>query len=86
MSRTAPQPLESNGWTDLYRAAFLEADQIRILLLIAEAERAIVERAQMLIRASGDHVQEEQDMDDALYALNALKSCLAMHGRLAEAG
>jgi hypothetical protein len=38
-----------------------------------------------LFQASGDNIEEEEALDDALYALHALKSCLATHGRFAEA-
>ena len=85
MPSATPQLLESKEWKDLYVAALLEGDRDKILLLIAEAERAIVGRARELFHASGDHIQEEQDLDDALYALHALRSCLAEHGRFAEA-
>ncbi len=57
-----------------------------------EAERAIVERARELFQTLGDNIEEGEALDeegealdDALYALHALKSCLATHGRFAEA-
>jgi hypothetical protein len=72
-------------WKDIYVAALLEGDEARMLRLIAEAEAAIVQRARELFGAAGDHIQEEHAMDDALYALHALKSCLAIHGHFAQA-
>lgn len=72
-------------WKDLYVAALLEGNRDRVPALIEEAERAIVQRARELFAISGDHIEEEQAMDDALYALHALKSCLAVHGRFADA-
>jgi hypothetical protein len=78
-------PSQPRMWRDLYVAALLEGDRDRVPNLIAEAERAIAERARELFRASGDHIEEEEAMDDALYALRALKSCLTAHGGLAEA-
>lgn len=72
-------------WKDLYVAALLEGDRDRVPTLIEEAERAIVDRARELFRASGDHIEEEQAMDDALYALHALRNCLAGRGRMPEA-
>jgi hypothetical protein len=85
MLNAAIPPSQTKAWKDLYVAALLENDKERIPPLIAEAERAIRARARELFNASGDHIQEEHAMDDALYALHALKSCLAMHGRFAEA-
>lgn len=77
--------LHPNQWKDLYVAALLEGDVQRIPNLITQAERAIVGRARELFDAPGDHIQEEESLDDALYALHALKSCIAIHGRFADA-
>ncbi len=78
-------PVQSGNWRDLYVAALLEGNVQRVPDLIATAEQAIVNRARELFGVVGDHIQEEEALDDALYALHALKSCLAMHGRFAEA-
>jgi hypothetical protein len=72
-------------WKDLYVAALMVGDVDRIPPLIRAAEHAIQERARELFEAVGDNVQEEEALDDALYALHALKGCLAIHGRFAEA-
>jgi hypothetical protein len=80
----SPQ-VHTKGWKDLYIAALLEGDKDKIPTLILEAEQAIVQRARELFKAQGDNAQEEENLDDALYALHALKTCLATHGRLAEA-
>ena len=80
-----PQSAPTKSWKDLYVAALLEGNENRIPHLIANAESAIVERARELFGLAGDHIQEEEALDDALYALHALKSCLAIHGRFAEA-
>jgi hypothetical protein len=85
MPSIAPQPLEPKAWKELYLAALLEGDHDRIPSLIAEAERAILERARVLCHASGDHIQEEEAIDDALYALHALKNCLAVPGGFGQA-
>jgi hypothetical protein len=85
MSTVALTSSPSKYWKDLYVAALLEGNEVRIPSLIDSAERAIVERARELFRTAGDHVEEEEALDDALYALHALKSCLAIHGRFAEA-
>lgn len=79
------QPATTATWRDLYVAALLEGDEHKIPTLIAQAERAIVDRARTLFGADGDHIEEEEALDDALYALKALSSCLAIHGRFAEA-
>jgi len=84
MLTTAPQSSDTKNWRDIYVRALLEGDKDRVASLIVEAERAIVERARQLFQASGDNIEEEEALDDALYALHALKSCLATHGRFAE--
>jgi len=85
MLTAAPQTSETKDWREIYVRALLEGDKDRVPSLIVEAERAIVERARELFQASGDNIEEEEALDDALYALHALKSCLATHGRFAEA-
>jgi hypothetical protein len=85
MSTIGVNPSHAKDWKDLYVAALLEGNVDRIPSMISEAEHAIVDRARELFKASGDHIQEEEALDDALYALHALKSCIAIHGRFAEA-
>jgi len=85
MATLMSQSSQTRGWKDLYVAALLEGDAQKIPSLIEDAERAIVHRARELFQAQGDHIQEQEGLDDALYALHALKSCLATHGRFAEA-
>jgi hypothetical protein len=85
MAATAIQPSNATEWKNLYVAALLEANAERVPSLIETAERAIVVRARELFSAPGDNIQEEEALDDALYALHALKSCIAIHGRFAEA-
>jgi hypothetical protein len=63
----------------------MEADNDRMSVRITEAERAMLERARALFQASGDNIQEEEALDDALYALRALKTCLEIHGGFATA-
>jgi hypothetical protein len=43
---------------------------------IAEAETALRARARELSRSAGDNIEEEQAVDDAMYALHALQSAL----------
>ena len=63
-------------WHDLYKAALFEPDPSRMPEHITRAESAIVERARQLFGQQGDHIEEELALDDALYALQALRSCL----------
>jgi hypothetical protein len=73
------------GWRDPYVAALMEADNDRMSVRITDAERVMLERARELFQASGDNIQEEEALDDALYALRALKTCLEIHGGFATA-
>ena len=66
-------------------AALLEGNRARVPALIAEAERAIADRARELFNSPGDIALEGEALDDALYVLHALKSSLAVHGNSAEA-
>jgi len=79
---TAPfQP----SWKELYAAALFERNTDKAPWLICEAERAIKHRAREVSAATGDHIQEAETLDDALYALHGLKSCLAHRSRWADA-
>jgi len=47
---------------------------------IANAEKAIVARARQLFGANANDIEEEDEaLDDALYALRALQSCLRLN-------
>jgi hypothetical protein len=70
-SHPAPQ-----SWRNLYYAALFETEHERIPERIADAEKAIVARARELFAAGADTIEEDQALDDALYALHALQSCL----------
>lgn len=69
----------------MYSAAMTEDDKGKVPSLILEAERAIVLRARELFAAAGDNIEEEENLDDALYALKALKNCLAVRSGFAAA-
>ena len=71
-------PAEIPGWRELYRSALFEADRQRIPSRIDEAERAIRLRATELLAVDGDHGEEAQAVEDALYALRALRSALEL--------
>jgi hypothetical protein len=63
----------------------MEGDANRLPSLIAEAEEAILERLRGLAIAAGNNLPEADAIEDALYALHALKTCLALHGGFARA-
>jgi hypothetical protein len=66
-------------WRRLYAAALMETDDDKMSRRIAEAEGAIVARVRELFKAPGDNSRKEKEGEalyHALYALNALKSCL----------
>ena len=66
------------SWRELYKAALFETDKNKLPARIADAEKAIVARARELFATSTDNIEEDQALDDALYALRALQSCLGM--------
>jgi hypothetical protein len=63
-------------WPQLYKAALFELDANKVSDRIAEAETALVARARDLFHSAGDNIEEEQAVDDAMYALHALRSAL----------
>jgi hypothetical protein len=65
---------DSANWRDLYKAAILELDPTKMFERIAEAEKALRQRAKELFQIPGDNIEEEQALDDAMYALHALQS------------
>jgi hypothetical protein len=65
-------------WRELYIAALFETDDSRLPARIADAERAIVARARELFSAGADTIEEDQLLDDALYALRALQTCMEL--------
>jgi hypothetical protein len=74
------------AWRELYVAALMEANDERMSARIVQAERAILDRARELFNASGNNInEEEQALEDALYAIRALKSCLELHDGFAIA-
>lgn len=61
-------------WRELYLAALFEPDRTQLQVRIAQAEEALVERARQLFQASGDSIEEAEAIDDAMYALHALRN------------
>lgn len=66
----------SASWHSLYQAALFEKDRESIPARIAEAEKAILDRIKELPGVDSDHIEEDQILDDALYALRALRNCV----------
>ena len=63
-------------WLQLYKAALFDSDADKVSDRIAEAETTLVTRARELFHSAGDNIEEEQAVDDAMYALHALRSAL----------
>lgn len=64
------------AWHTLYQAALFETDRAKIPGRIDLAERAILDRVKELFLVTKDHIEEDQILDDALYALRALRNCV----------
>jgi hypothetical protein len=65
-------------WRELYKAALFETDKSKLPSRIADAHQAIMVRARELFATPTDNIEEDQALDDALYALRALQSCLGL--------
>ena len=79
LPKSSPNPTnssENNCWREVYRAAILELDPTQLPERILEAETALILRAKELFQDGGSNGQETQDLDDAMYALQALRSAL----------
>jgi hypothetical protein len=66
----------SLAWHSLYQAALFESDRDKIPARIDAAEKAILDRVKQLFVVNIDHIEEDQVLDDALYALRALRNCV----------
>ena len=73
-----------NLWRELYKTALFETDPGKLLQDVMQAESAIVVRARQLFGQPGDHIEEEHDLDDAMYALQALRSCVQSRSHLSD--
>jgi hypothetical protein len=65
------------GWRDLYLAALFETDRQELPSRIAAAEKALRVRARELLVTSEHRSDEGKALDKGLYALRALRDCLA---------
>jgi hypothetical protein len=72
--KTAFSPRPHHGdWKTLYRAAILETDKNIIPQRVADAEQAVLVRGRELFYLGGTR-EEQEVLEDALYALRAFKS------------
>ena len=85
MSSHPLPPASQILWRELYKTALFEPDPGKLLEDVMRAESAIVLRARHLFGQPGDHIEEEHDLDDAMYALRALRSCVQSRSGLSDA-
>lgn len=74
MNTGSSKSLDGGAWRDLYKAALFEVDHARLPERIAQAEKALALRARELFHIAGDNIEEEQALDDTIYALHALRN------------
>jgi hypothetical protein len=70
-------------WHEVYQAALFETDRDKIPQKIDAAESAILSRMKELFGVSTDHVEEDVVLDDALYAIRALRNCVLPDAKVA---
>jgi hypothetical protein len=70
--------VSSSCWCDLYETALFETDRSILPERIADAEKAIVARATELFSMATGYIEEVQAIEDALYALRAIQTCLGL--------
>lgn len=81
---TTSTRLNGDTWRELYLAALFESAAALLTIRIAEAEKALVLRARELFRTTGDQIEEEHALDDAMYALRALRNTYRCVNPLAQ--
>jgi hypothetical protein len=64
------------NWRGLYTAALFETDMSELPQRIEEARRALVFRSRELFQSTQDYDGEDEAIENALYALQALENCL----------
>jgi hypothetical protein len=67
---------ENRNWQERYKAAIVEGDSTKLPDCIAEAKKAIVQRARELFQTTEANFAEEQALDAAICALHALQGTL----------
>jgi hypothetical protein len=73
MATAFPACPDRADWKSLYRAAILETNTSVIPQKVSEAEQAVLARRRELFYGSGTH-EEQECLEDALYALRAFKT------------
>jgi hypothetical protein len=63
--------VQSAVWS---KAALFEADKTKLSERIAQAEKALALKARELFYVAGDSIEEGTALDDAVYALRALRT------------
>src|SRR5260370_8131196 len=86
MNTGSSKSLNSRAWRDLYKAALFELDKTRLSDRIAQAEEALALRARELFHLAGDNIEEGEALDDAMYALHALRNTSQVNHWLKAAG
>ena len=74
MNTGSSNSLDRGEWRKLYTAALFEVDKTKLQERITQAEKALALRARALFYAAGDSTEEGQALDDAVYALHALRN------------
>jgi hypothetical protein len=82
MNTGSSKSLDSRAWRDLYKAAPFEVDNAKLPERIAQAEEALALRARELFHVAGDNSEEGEALDDAMYALRALRNTSQTSHRL----
>ena len=73
MNTASPASADHGDWKTLYRAAILETNKHFIKQKVSEAERAVLARGRELFYDGGTG-EEQESLEDALYALRAFRS------------
>ena len=73
-------PAPHHAWRDLYLQALFETDKSKICVRISEAERALLSREHELFAGIPDPAEREE-VNTALHALSALRTCLSTSSR-----
>ncbi len=82
MNTGSSKCLDSRAWRGLYKSALFEVDKTKLPERIAQAEKALTLRARELFHAAGDNIEEGEALDDAMYALHALRNRPQTNGRV----
>jgi hypothetical protein len=74
MNTGSSKSRDRRAWRELYKAALFEADKTKLPERIAQAEKALALKARELFYVAGDSIEEGTALDDAVYALRALRT------------